>query len=48
MVAVQVLESHPISLSFLPISAVPFIDEFLKEEPKGAGKICSVVKVLWR
>ena len=46
MVAAQVLESHPISLSSLSISAVPFIDKFLKEGPRAVGEVCSVVKVL--
>lgn len=48
MVAAQVLESHPISLSSLPVSAVPFIEKFLKEGLRGAGEVCSVVKILWR
>lgn len=36
MAAEQVLESHPISFSSLPISAAPYIEMFLKEGLKDA------------
>jgi len=44
--AEQVLESHPISFSSLPISAAPYIEMFLKEGLKDARDICSEVSHL--
>lgn len=46
MAAEQVLESHPISFSSLPISAAPYIEMFLKEGLKDARDICSEVSHL--
>lgn len=46
MAAEQVLESHPISFSSLPISAAPYIEMFLKEGLKDVRDICSEVSHL--